>query len=98
MPRYEYRCPVCGHEQEAILPFSEMDVEQECERCGQVTERRISLPRRSTSKETGRDHVLATLNRENGQDFPCVPRDRPRMEQAYAKGLDRRQPLLWKGF
>jgi len=97
MPRYEYRCPDCGHEQEAILPWTKAMLEQTCANCGAVTERRMSLPQPAQSKETGRDHVLATLNRENGHDFPCTPKDRPRMEAAYAKGLDITRPVIGVG-
>lgn len=97
MPLYEYRCPECGHEQETILLWTQCVSEQTCAECGKPTKRRLSLPHRAISPETGRDHVLATLNRENGQDFPCTPADRPRMEAAYAKGLDQTRPVIGKG-
>ncbi len=97
MPRYEYRCPECGHEQEIILPWTQCATEQICTKCGAVTERRMSLPLPAAVKETGREHVLATLNRENGQDLPCSPRDRPRIEAAYAKGLDQTRPVIGVG-
>ena len=97
MPRYEYRCPGCEHEQEAILSWTKAMLEQICESCGRITERRMSLPMPAQSKGTGRDHVLATLNRENGQDLPCSPKDRPRMEAAYAKGLDQMRPVIGVG-
>ena len=49
------------------------------------------------TKETGKDHVLQTLNGENGKGFPCTPRDRPRMERAMAKGLDQTRPVIGVG-
>lgn len=97
MPAYEYRCPGCEHEQEAILPWTQCAALQICTECGGVTERRMSLPLPAQSKETGRDHVLARLNRKDGQTFPCQPRDRPRMEKAYAKGLDQTRPVIGVG-
>ena len=97
MPIYEYRCPKCGHEQEAILPWTQASLEQPCEHCGTVTERRVSKPLPAQTKESGRDHVLQTLNGENGKGFPCTPRDRPRMEAAYAKGLDQTRPVIGVG-
>ena len=97
MPIYEYRCPGCGHEQEAILPWTQCALEQTCGECGSVTKRRLSLPQPAISLETGRDHVLSTLNGENGRGFPCQPKDRPRMEAAYAKGLDLTRPVIGRG-
>lgn len=97
MPIYEYRCPGCRHEQEVILPWTKCALEQTCSECGGVTERRMSLPLPAQSKETGREHVLATLNRENGHDLPCTSRDRPRIEQAYAKGLNPTRPVIGRG-
>lgn len=96
MPRYEYRCSECRDELEIILPMARRDAPGPCA-CGGSLERRISLPMPAASKETGRDHTLATLNKENGHDFPCTPRDRPRMEAAYAKGLYQTRPVIGVG-
>jgi len=57
----------------------------------------MSLPAPATSKETGRDHVLATLNRENGRRLPANAKDMPRMEAAMAKGLDQTRPVIGVG-
>lgn len=95
-PVYEFRCAECRDEQEVILPIARRDSPGPCG-CGGTLERRMSLPLPARTKETGREHILATLNRENGQDFPCVPRDRPRMEAAYAKGLDQTRPVIGVG-
>jgi len=97
MPRYEYRCPKCGHEQEAILPWTQAMLEQTCAQCDTITERLISRPMPAQTKETGRDHVLKTLNREGGRGLPASPRDMPRMEAAYAKGLDQTRPVIGIG-
>jgi len=98
MPIYEYRCPECGHEEEAIVRFSEATSMRLCSFCGKPTRRLISLPQPVKIPLTGREIVLQTLNGENGRGFPCVPRDRPRMEAAYAKGLDPTRPVIGKGF
>ena len=98
MPIYEYRCPECGNEEEAIVRFSEATNGRLCSNCGKPTERRISLPHTPIVPLTGRDTVLNRLNGVDGQGFPCVPRDRPRMEAAYAKGLDLTRPVIGKGF
>jgi len=97
MPIYEYRCPKCGHEQEALLPWTQASLEQPCDNCGTITERRMSKPLPATSKETGKDHVLATLNQEGGRKLPANPRDMPRMEKAMAKGLDITRPVIGTG-
>jgi len=98
MPIYEYRCPDCGSEEEARVRFSESDATRQCSSCGKPTSRIISLPRPAIIPLTGRDTVLQRLNGENGQGFPCVPRDRPRLEAAYAKGLDLPKIVVGKGF
>lgn len=98
MPLYEYRCPECGNEEEAIVSFSEATNRRLCSNCGKPTMRRLSLPQSAIIPLTGRDHTLQTLNGENGRGFPCVPRDRPRMEAAMAKGLDQTRPVIGKGF
>ena len=98
MPIYEYRCPECGNEEEAIVRFSESDATRLCSNCGKPTTRRLSIPRLAIIPLTGRDYTLQTLNGENGRGFPCVPRDRPRMEAAYAKGLDQARLVIGRGF
>ena len=97
MPTYEYRCPGCGHEQEVILPWTKSALEQTCSKCGAVTDRRMSLPMPAQSKETGRDHVLATLNQEGGRKLPANSRDMPRMEAAMAQGLNIKRPVTGVG-
>lgn len=99
MPIYEYRCPECGHEQEAILSFSEAAVVQLCSECGKPTEHRISLPQPAIVPVGGRESVLKTLNKEEGgYTFPGGDMHRPRYEQAMAKGLDQHRPVIGRGF
>lgn len=98
MPIYEYRCPECGHEQEAVLSFSEATVVQMCAKCSKPTERKISCPQPAISPVTGREKVLKTLNKEGGYDFPGGDMHRPRYEQAMAKGLDQTRPIIGRGF
>lgn len=99
MPIYEYQCPECGCEQEAILPLSEATVMQFCSNCGKPTERRVSLPHSLKSPIGGRERVLRTLNREEGgYDFPGGDMHRARYEQAMAKGLDQTRPAIGRGF
>jgi len=98
MPIYEYRCPECGHEQQAILPFSSIDLLQICADCGRETNRKISLPQPAIIVATGRERVLGTLNQEAGApDFPGGDMHRPRYEAAMAKGLDQRRPVVGCG-
>jgi len=99
MPIYEYRCPECGHEQEAILPVSEVTVVQLCSNCGKLTERRISLPYPAIVLVGGRERVLKTLNKEEGgYSFPGGDMHRPRYEQAMAKSLDLPKKVVGRGF
>jgi len=42
MPIYEYRCPECGNEFEAIRPVSRADDLIECKVCGRPATRQIS--------------------------------------------------------
>lgn len=99
MPLYEYRCPECGCEQQAILPFSSIDFAQICVNCGAGTNRRISLPQPAIIKATGRERVLGTLNQEPGApDFPGGDMHRPRYEAVMSKGLDQSRPVVGCGF
>lgn len=66
--------------------------------CGGVMERLMSLPAPAIFPMTGRDNVLKTLNKEDGYDLPTQRSDRPRMEQALAKGLDLPKPVIGRGF
>jgi len=99
MPIYEYRCPECGHEQEAILPLSEVMVVQLCSSCGKPTERRISVPQPAIFPIGGRERVLKTLNREEGgYKYPGGDMHRARYDQAMAKGLDPPKQVVGRGF
>lgn len=99
MPIYEYRCPECGHEQEAILPFSEATVVQLCSSCGKPTERRISLPQPAIIPVGGRGRVLKTLNQEEGgYTYPGGDMHRARYDQAMARSLDQTRPVIGRGF
>lgn len=66
--------------------------------CGADMERLMSLPALAIFPMTGRDNVLKTLNKEDGYDLPARKGDRPRMEQALAKGLDPYKPVIGRGF
>lgn len=100
MPIYEYKCDECTAEREVMLPFSEASKELVCE-CGRVMRRKFSLAN-FTISVTGRDKVLATLNKdEGGYEFPGGDKHRPRYEQAMAKGLTYERPLeekIFQGF
>jgi len=99
MPIYEYRCPECGHEQEAILPFNNLMIVQLCSKCGKPTERRISLPYPTIIPVGGREKVLKTLNQEEGgYNFPGGDMHRPRYEQAMARSLNQTRPVIGRGF
>jgi putative FmdB family regulatory protein len=41
---YEYRCPICGHEQEELLALARRNSYVKCERCARKTERKLSVP------------------------------------------------------
>lgn len=41
MPTYEYKCVVCGHKQEIILPITNEIKEVSCEVCGCLARRQI---------------------------------------------------------
>lgn len=100
MPLYEFKCDECKAEREAILPFGEANTEQQCT-CGHVMRRRFSLFS-FTMPFTGRDKVLATLNKdEGGYGFPGGDKHRPRYEQVMGKSLDYVRPLeerIFTGF
>lgn len=99
MPIYEYRCPECGHEQEAVLSFDEFNLLQLCSECGKPTERRISLPHPSKIPVGGREKVLKTLNKEEGgYKYPGGDMHRARYDQAMAKGLDPPKQVVGRGF
>lgn len=99
MPIYEYQCPECGHEQEAILPLSEVMIVQLCSGCGKPTERRISIPQRAIVNVGGREQILKTLNKEEGgYNFPGGDMHRPRYEQAIARSLNQTRPVTGRGF
>jgi len=99
MPIYEYRCPGCGHAQEAILSFNQFGADQFCADCGRKTNRRLSLPQPAIIVQTGRGKVLGTLNNEPGAPtFPGGDMHRPRYEAAMAKGLDQTRTVIGRGF
>ena len=95
MPIYEYRCE-CGNEEEILFLARQISDWHTCPECNKAMTRKVSLPV-SIIPETGRDHVLQTLNAHNGHGLPCAPRDRPRMETALAKGLDQTRPTIGVG-
>lgn len=65
MPIYEYRCSVCGSEEEVRLSFEEMSLPQVCGTCGKPLKREVSVPN-IVIKQTGRDMALDTLNSKSG--------------------------------
>ena len=96
MPIYEYRCDKCEAEREAILPFSESDIRQNCD-CGREMRKVPSLAH-SITPFTGKDKVLKTLNKEGGFDFPGGDKHRKRYEKSFARGLDPPKATVGIGF
>lgn len=41
---YDYKCPKCNHREEIQKPMADMNREEKCGKCGEVTERQISVP------------------------------------------------------
>ena len=97
MPIYEFKCDTCGAEMDVIRSFSDAGDVLECE-CGQLMSRKFSLPACFIMPQTGRDKVLATLNREgNGFTYPGGEMYGARYDQAMAKGLERHgQPGMYR--
>jgi len=44
MPRYDYKCPKCGHIEEIVHPIKECDLTFKCEKCYTIMQRIIEAP------------------------------------------------------
>lgn len=96
MPIYEFVCDKCGLGTEVCRPMSEAGQEEKCS-CGLLM-RRIFSPPRVVMVESGRDRVLATLNREEGaQTYPGGEKYGVRYDKAMAKGLDPPKQTIGRG-
>ena len=93
MPIYRYECPECEEEVEIIHSMSGLDLPQIC-KCGFVMKRLVSTFSFSFPV-SNRSRVLKALNGE--VSLPAADGDRPRIEQALAKGLDRNRRVIGKG-
>lgn len=43
MPLYDYKCPSCGSQQEALKPLCQCNDIEECNKCGTVMDKIITL-------------------------------------------------------
>lgn len=93
MPVYEYRCLECGEDVEIVHPISELYA-QRLHSCGSVMVRLVSMFNFSFPV-SNRSRVLKALNGEVA--LPTTPSDRPRLERALAKGLNREKPVIGIG-
>lgn len=93
MPIYVYKCLACNEEVEVVHSMRDLDLPY-FHSCGTIMAR---LPTTfSFSFPIGnRDHVLKALNGE--LPLPATRQDRPRIEKALAKGLNRKRPVIGKG-
>ena len=57
MPRYDYRCKVCGEVEETVHGFDE-DPEMHCLECGAVMGRMMGMPYVSPSAVPSRNNVI----------------------------------------
>ena len=89
MALYEYRCTVCGRNQERVLPMAECRAPQSCSECGSVLERRISMPARPIVAISNRERVMKGINGEaGGHRLPGNADQKARYESVLFKGLD----------
>lgn len=94
MPIYEYRCK-CGSEKEVILPIEEYNQPQVCE-CGEVMQRKMSVPRPAIFVPTGRGMALDSLNSKAG-GFPDCDLKSSAQQKAF-EGIDSPKRIIGKGF
>ncbi len=98
MPLYEFRCPECLGEEEALMNMADRN-KLRLHSCGAVMDKLISIPHLVISKVCGRDTILDTLN---GEDKHAKKDGKPvrskRSQQALARGLDYVRPLEDKVF
>lgn len=92
MPIYQYRCPECQNEVEAILPIQDRDNIRICD-CGGNMERLMSVPALIVMAITGRDKIVNTLNTEHGKGVRSK-----RSTTALARGLDQTRSTIGRGF
>ena len=52
MPLYDYKCVVCGHEEEHVIPMASSSEPITCEKCGMRSERIITFRGAFTNLET----------------------------------------------
>ena len=95
MPIYEYRCK-CGREIETYLPLSQRDNKQSCE-CGEVMQRKISIPAIAIMVPTGKDMALESLNSKHG-GLPGGTDLKDKATAFAAAGIDRIRPVEEKVF
>lgn len=98
MPVYEFVCDKCGISKEVHRPMSQAGQSLACD-CGQTMRRIFSHQIGIFMPMTGRDEVLATLNREKGgYTYPGGEMHSARYDQAMAKGLDPPRQTVGRGF
>jgi len=99
MPIYEYRCPKCNREKEAILSFQDCDIPQECE-CGERMTKLISLPMPAIFVITNRSMLVNTLNDdEKAYTLPGEKKHGKRYKEVIGNSLfNQEKPVIGKGF
>lgn len=98
MPVYIYQCE-CGAREEILRPVDNRNDPAVC-KCGLTMARVFSPPCINTVTEqiNGRRQILNNLNGEKGYRLPARPKDRQRIENALAKGLDPPKKVQVRGF
>lgn len=90
MPIYKYKCSGCHSESEFLLPIKDGGKTFNC-KCGGILERLVTVPSFRV-KQSGKDKVLDTLNRE----YKILP---PQQVEIMAGGLDSpKVSVIGKGF
>ena len=94
MPIYRYHCHACNQDVEVIHSMDDLGIPQ-IHSCGNPMARKPSLFSFSFP-EDNRARIMKALNGE--VPLPATSQDRPRIEKALARGMDRNRPIIGKGF
>ena len=90
MPLYEYQCE-CGNGKDILLSFQ--DTQPQVCKCGEVMQRRISVPS-FVMKQTGSQMALDSLNSRSG-GFPSKNEHRSWVQQKAFEGTQKKAKTVF---